>query len=102
MFEDIPNNIVYATVFIILMVIGIFVVGQISITSESVAPVRQIEYFDVANPTVDQTVILQFIPSQEPVVAQFNGIAWVPVGSQFITWSATTPNVIVASGGLQG
>jgi len=83
--DDMPSTILSIVVVLIILGAGVmafFVVyGEVGYTTE------QIETFTVSNPSVDNTVSLDYFPTEITTVEQFNGYSWVVIPSAGYTVS---------------
>lgn len=96
--EDTPA--IVLTVSVAMIVFGAGVFAFYVTTNELGTYSDSTEYFDVTNPSIDQTCNLQYEPSSTPTVWQYNGFEWLLVNPTYVSYTANV--VTVNHSGLQG
>lgn len=101
--EELVNNVMIAIVVAILVAVGLFIMVNLSYTTEPSMPSESIEVFSVTNSSSTQFLYLKYIPSSQPHVDKYNDTSgnWETVTSTYVTWYQGTDLVTVASGGLR-
>ena len=94
--EDMPKFVLTATICMLLLGIGLFVV---LVTVTNIGMESSIErIYTVDDSTVDKSITLPAKPSAEPIVIQFNGIEWVSVDPAYVEWNGEVGLVVEHEG----
>jgi len=91
---------IITTIVVTLLILAVGVFAFFVVTSEVGYNDRQTETFAVTDPTVSQSLDLEWKPETIVLVQQYNGFEWVTVSSSYYSVSDSTVTVLPA--GLQG
>ena len=100
--DNMPFIVATAVVVTLLIAFGLFIVISINSVTYETSPVHNTEYFDVDDPSVDQNLVLGYIPEKTPTVQQYDGTGWYTIDSSYVDWTTGTSLLKVDSGGLVG
>jgi len=96
--DDMPKIILTGVIALIILAVGVF--AFYTTTSEIGYTKRQVQTYNVTNPSVANTFTLRYYPEYVETVQQYNGVGWYTVASTY--WELTRNQVVVQPGGMQG